>query len=69
MRPTDVTLDGLDQTAKLELLHLLLNDLYRSGPVSTETMMSIASDVMLLEYREDEDLLCFDCIDHEYEEE
>ena len=69
MQPTDTTLDGLDQTAKLELLHLLLNDLHRSGSVSTETMMSIASDVMALEYREDQDLLCFDCIDQEYEEE
>ncbi|WP_420457675.1 hypothetical protein [Neolewinella sp.] len=69
MQLTDVTLDGLDQTAKLELLHLLLNDLHRNGSVSTETMMSIASDVMLLEYREDQDLLCFDCMDHELEEE
>ncbi|WP_420459125.1 hypothetical protein [Neolewinella sp.] len=69
MQLTDVTLDGLDQMAKLELLHLLLNDLHRSGSLSTETMMSIASDVMLLEYREDQDLLCFDCIDHEHEEE
>ncbi len=69
MQPTDVTLDGLDPTAKLELLHLLLNDLHRSGAVSTKTMMNIASDLMLLEYQEDDDLLCFNCLDNQYEEE
>ena len=69
MQPTDVPIDGLDQTAKLELLHLLLNDLHRSGAVSTETLMNVASDVMLLDYQENDDLLCFNCLDHQHEEE
>ncbi|CAH1002400.1 hypothetical protein LEM8419_03293 [Neolewinella maritima] len=69
MKITEHTLDGLDQPAKLHLLELLLNDLYRQGIVSNPTLMHIASDVMLLEYQQEDDLLCFNCLDHEYEEE
>ena len=69
MQTTDVRLDGLDQAGKLHLLELLLNDLHRAGLVSNQTLIHIASDIMLLEYQEDDDLLCFNCLDHQHEEE
>jgi hypothetical protein len=54
---------------KLHLLQELLNDLHQSGYLSSETLMQIASDVMRLEYEQDDDLISFTDLDHETEEE
>ncbi len=53
---------GMQQQDKLQLLEWLLTDLHQQGLVSRDSLMQVASDVMLLEYREDEDLLCFHCL-------
>lgn len=65
----EISIDGYDETTKLHLLELLLNDLHQAGIVSSSTLMNLASDVMYIDYRDDEDLLCFNCLDEEYEEE
>ncbi len=62
-------LADMQQQDKLQLLEWLLNDLHQQGLVSRDSLMQVASDVMLLEYREDEDLLCFQCLPEESEEE
>ena len=65
----EISIDGYDDLTKLHLLELLLNDLHQAGMVSSSTLMNLASDVMYIDYRDDEDLLCFNCLDEEYEEE
>lgn len=69
MEPTTARLDGMEQEEKLRLLELLLHDLRAKGLLSRDTLVQVASDVMLLDYREDHDLRCFDCVPHESEEE
>lgn len=46
---------------QLHLLERLLNALAQQDVVSAETLRCVAQDVMAMEYREDEDLLCFNC--------
>lgn len=60
-------LSHLDDRQKLQLLERLLNDLSEAGRIPRSTLMTVAADVMDLEYREDEDLLCFHCLSHETE--
>ena len=62
-------IEELGDDQRLRLLELLLNDLHRRGMVSSDTLVQIASDLILLDYREDQDLLCFDEVAHEMEEE
>ena len=68
MEAKEVTLEGMDETTKLQFLELLLNDLHQEGLVTTRTLVQIATDVMAIDYQDDEDLLCFNCLD-EHEEE
>ncbi|NJB85979.1 hypothetical protein GGR26_001747 [Lewinella marina] len=58
-------LDRYSPHQKLQLLERLLNDLSARGVLPPSTLMMMAADVMELEYREDDDLLCFQCLDHE----
>jgi hypothetical protein len=60
---------NLSQEEKLALLEALLNDLRLEGIIPPGTLMNIASDVMLLDYQEDEELICFQCLDEQNEEE
>ena len=61
-------LDALNPEEKLMLLQELLNDLCLAGVIPRSTLVSVAADVMALDYQEDEDLLCFQCLDHENDE-
>ncbi|THH34933.1 hypothetical protein [Neolewinella litorea] len=62
-------LTALTTHQKLHLLERLLNELSADGILPRSTLMAVAADVMNLEYREDDDLLCFQCLDHESESE
>ena len=65
----DISLEKLSHEEKLHLLERLLNDLHRTGVLSSHSLMAVASDAMHLDYREDQDLLCFAEIFSENEEE
>ena len=69
MRMADISLKELSHDDKLHLLESLLNDLHRAGVLSSHSLMAVAADVMHLDYREDQDLLCFADIFPENEEE
>lgn len=69
MKVADISLEDLAHEEKLHLLEWLLNDLHRRGVLSSHSLMAVASDAMHLDYREDEDLLCFADIFPENEEE
>ncbi|MCP9234760.1 hypothetical protein [Lewinella sp. JB7] len=62
-------LAGMDRERKLQLLGRLLNELHAEGVVSRTTLMGIASEVMTLDYHDDEDLIVFYHLEHETEEE
>ena len=66
--PRPDTLPALPLEQKLELLEVLLNDLHRADILSKRTLRSVATEVMRLDYLEDQDLVCFNCLDHEYDE-
>lgn len=63
------SIDGMSLEQRIDLLQALLNDLHQREMVSKDTLLRIASDVTALDYLEDEELLCFDCLDEEIEEE
>ncbi|WP_116125414.1 hypothetical protein [Lewinella sp. IMCC34183] len=65
MNPSLPDLPDLTRDEKLHLLEQLLNGLARDGVISNATLMTVATDVMELDYRNDDDLLCFQCLDNE----
>ena len=46
---------------QLRLLTELMNALAEQDVLSADTLRRVALDVMRIDYREDDDLLCFDC--------
>ncbi|MBB4080382.1 hypothetical protein GGR28_003016 [Lewinella aquimaris] len=62
-------LAGMDREQKLRLLGRLLNDLHAEKLVSQETLVQIASEVMALDYHDDDDFIVFTHLEHEIEEE
>ena len=69
METDNIQVERLSREEKFDLLQRLLNDLHREGLIGSGSLMALATDVMQLDYREDEDLLCFACLPHENEEE
>ncbi|MGB3800024.1 MAG: hypothetical protein WA952_09440 [Lewinella sp.] len=69
MAPENLDIDNLTPEQKLQVLENLLNDLHREGILSSHSLMAIASDVMYLDYRDDEDLLMFSNFNPENEDE
>ena len=69
MKSEKIRIERLSREEKFALLERLLNDLHGEGLIGSDSLMALATDVMQLDYREDEDLLCFACLPHENEEE
>ena len=69
MDTENIQVDRLSREQKFSLLHRLLDDLHRQGLIRAETLTELASDLMHIDYHEDEDLLCFSCLAQENEEE
>ncbi|WP_116108139.1 hypothetical protein [Lewinella sp. IMCC34191] len=69
MAPNKLSIEDLNGKEKMQLLEKLLNDLHEEGILGSHSLMAIASDVMYLDYQEDEDLLHFTAFTPENEEE
>ncbi len=64
MEQLDQVIDNigtLPRDEQFRLLEAVMNELYVQGVLGKESLRQVALEVMAIDYRENDDLLCFDC--------
>jgi hypothetical protein len=64
-----MTIPPLSPEEQLTLLGSLLNNLHEQGIIPRQALVNLASEVMAMDYLEDEELICFQCLDEVNDEE